>query len=54
MLNRLNENTLLINDILYITFPFLDLKDLANCELVNKNFNKILKNPLMWQVMKDE
>ena len=48
-----SKKNLLIEDILFTLFPFLSIKDLAKCEQVNKQFNKILKNSLIWKIMVD-
>ncbi len=41
----------LIDDCLYHIFTFLDVEDIKKCSLVNKHFNIVTKNELIWKML---
>lgn len=42
------------SDILFLIFPFLQLNDLALCQLVCKTWNSIILTPILWKSISDK
>lgn len=50
-LKKMKSNNILVSTTLYNIYCYLPLKDLCNCGMVNKLFNKVFKNEKLWEML---